>query len=147
MTEQPFWRTKTLSQMTEAEWESLCDGCGKCCLVKLQDEDTGTILHTDVGCYLLDTKTCRCRRYRDRQRLVPDCIKVTPANIGDLAFMPSTCAYRLVAGGEALPWWHHLVSGRRDTIHRAGMSIRDRVIGEEEIDEDDLPEHIVDWPA
>jgi uncharacterized cysteine cluster protein YcgN (CxxCxxCC family) len=147
MTEQPFWQTKTLSEMTDAEWESLCDGCGKCCLVKLQDEDTGTILHTDVGCYLLDTKTCRCRRYRDRQRLVPDCIKVTPANIGDLAFMPSTCAYRLVARGEPLPWWHHLVSGRRETIHRAGMSIRDRAIGEEEVDEDDLPEHIVDWPA
>ena len=145
MTEQPFWRTKTLAEMTDAEWESLCDGCGKCCLVKLQDEDTGTILHTDVACFLLDTRGCRCRRYKDRQKLVPDCVKVTAANIGELAFMPSTCAYRLLAEGQELPWWHPLVSGKRDTIHRAGMSVRYRVISEEEVEEEDLPDHIVDW--
>ncbi|MGB8842369.1 MAG: YcgN family cysteine cluster protein [Aliidongia sp.] len=145
MTEQPFWRRKALTEMTDAEWESLCDGCGKCCLVKLQDEDTGTILHTDVGCYLLDAHGCRCRRYKDRQTLVPDCVKVTPDNIGDLAFMPTTCAYRLLAEGQELQWWHHLVSGRRDTIHKAGMSVRHRVISEEEVEEEDLPNHIVDW--
>jgi len=145
MTEEPFWRAKALTEMTDAEWESLCDGCGKCCLVKLQDEDTGTILHTDVACFLLDAYGCRCRRYKDRQKLVPDCVKVTAANIAELAFMPSTCAYRLLAEGQELPWWHHLVSGKRDTIHRAGMSVRYRCISEEEVDEEDLPDHIVDW--
>ena len=146
MTEPPFWRTKTLAEMTVAEWESLCDGCGKCCLVKLEEEVTGTIMHTDVACYLLDDQACRCRRYKDRQKLVPDCVKVTPDNIAGLGFMPSTCAYRLLAEGQELPWWHYLVSGRRDTIHKAGMSVRYRIISEEEIDEEDLPRHIVDWP-
>jgi len=145
MSEEPFWRRKTLVEMTEAEWESLCDGCGKCCLVKLEDEDTQEILHTDVACHLLDLHSCRCTRYAKRQTLVPDCVKVTAENIADLAFMPRSCAYRRLAEGKDLLWWHPLVSGRRDTVHRAGISVRHRVISEEEIEDDDLPDHIVDW--
>ncbi len=147
MSEEPFWRRKTLAEMNEAEWESLCDGCGKCCLVKLEDEDTHEILHTDVACHLLDLHSCRCTRYAKRQSLVPDCVKVTAENIADLAFMPRSCAYRRLAEGKDLLWWHPLVSGRRDTVHRAGISVRHRVISEEEIEEDDLPDHIVDWSA
>lgn len=147
MSEEPFWRRKTLAEMNEAEWELLCDGCGKCCLVKLEDEDTHEILHTDVACHLLDLHSCRCTRYAKRQSLVPDCVKVTAENIADLAFMPRSCAYRRLAEGKDLLWWHPLVSGRRDTVHRAGISVRHRVISEEEIEEDDLPDHIVDWSA
>jgi uncharacterized cysteine cluster protein YcgN (CxxCxxCC family) len=144
---EPFWRVKTLAQMTDPEWESLCDGCGKCCLIKLEVEETGDILYTDVACYLLDQQKCRCSRYPDRQKLVPDCVKLTPDNVADLAFMPSTCAYRLLAAGQDLPWWHPLVSGKRSSVYQAGMSVRHRVISEEEIDEEDLPKHIVDWPG
>ena len=147
MTTEPFWRTKSLGAMSDSEWESLCDGCGKCCLIKLQDEDTETILATDVACYLLDLHSCRCSRYRDRQKLVPDCVKVTADNIATLHFMPSTCAYRVLAEGGDLAWWHPLVSGRRDTVHKAGASVRWRVISEDEIDEADLPDHIVTWPG
>jgi uncharacterized cysteine cluster protein YcgN (CxxCxxCC family) len=142
----PFWRAKALTEMTDGEWESLCDGCGKCCLIKLQDEDSGVILNTDVACHLLDQHGCRCTRYKDRQKLVPDCVKVRPENIASLTFMPSTCAYRLLAEGKPLEWWHPLVSGRRDSVHKAGMSVRYKVISEEEVDEEDLPRHIVDWP-
>ena len=147
MTDEPVWRRKSLAEMTESEWESLCDGCGRCCVLKLEDEDTGRIYHTDVTCKLLDLKTCRCRRYRDRQRLVPDCVKVMADNIAGLNFMPSTCAYRLLAEGRELAWWHPLVSGRRATVHEAGISVRHRVVSEDEVDEDDLPNRIVDWPA
>ncbi len=142
----PFWKRKSLAEMTTAEWESLCDGCGKCCLVKLTDEDTGEIYHTDVACYLLDTGSCKCSRYKDRRKLVPDCIKVTPDNIATLNFMPSSCAYRLLAEGGDLPDWHPLVFGKRNGPYRPGMSARYRCISEEEVDEEDLPRHIVDWP-
>jgi len=145
MSGDPFWRAKPMTELSAEQWESLCDGCGKCCTIKLQDEDTEEILFTDVVCHLLDAHSCRCSRYKDRSRLVPDCVKVTPDNIATLAFMPSTCAYRLVAEGRDLPDWHPLVSGKRDSVHRAGMSVRYRVISEEEIEEEDLPAHIVDW--
>ncbi len=145
MRDETFWRTKGLAEMTEAEWESLCDGCGKCCVLKLEDEDTREIFHTDVTCKLLDLRTCKCRRYPDRQELVPDCVKVSAENVAALNFMPKTCAYRLLAEGHDLPWWHPLVSGRKDTVHRAGMSVRYRVISELEVDEEDLPRHIVNW--
>jgi uncharacterized cysteine cluster protein YcgN (CxxCxxCC family) len=147
MTDEPFWRRKSMAEMSPREWESLCDGCGKCCVLKLEDEDTGELFHTDVTCKLLDLHTCRCSRYAERQKFVPDCVKLSPDNVGSLHFMPSTCAYRLLAAGEDLPWWHPLVSGRRDTVHKAGISVRHRVISEEEIDEADLPNRIVDWSA
>ena len=147
MTDVPFWRRKRLAEMTRPEWESLCDGCGKCCLLKLRDEDTEEVAYTDVACRLLDQFSCRCGRYRERTRLVPDCVVLTPENLERLSWMPSTCAYRLLHEGHELPWWHHLVSGSRRTIHEAGMSVRQRVLSEDEVHEDELEDRIVTWPA
>ena len=109
------------------EWESLCDGCARCCLVKLEDDDTGDIHFTDIGCKLLDGETCRCRDYRRRQSRVPDCVKLTPEAVRSLSWLPVTCAYRVVAEGRDLAWWHPLVSGSPDTVHQAGVSVRGRV--------------------
>jgi len=139
----PFWRRKTLRQMTDAEWESLCDGCGKCCLNKLQDEDTGALAFTNVACDLLDPDTCRCSDYDHRWDHVPDCVKLVPRMIHKLAWLPSTCAYRLIAEGHDLPDWHPLNSGDPDSVHRAGVSVRGRVILEREAG--DLEDHVVDW--
>ena len=144
--DRPFWRRKALAEMTPDEWESLCDGCGKCCLIKLEDEDTGEIEPTDVSCKLLCTETCRCTDYPNRKQRVPDCVTLTPDNIADLGFMPSTCAYRLLAAGEDLPWWHPLVSGDPETVHLAGISVRQRVISEEFVPDAELEDHLVDWP-
>lgn len=145
--EQPFWRAKSLEAMTSQEWESLCDGCGRCCLVKLEDADTSEVLYTDVGCTLLDDATCRCRDYPNRQAKVPDCVRLTPEAVRSLSWLPETCAYRLVAEGHDLYWWHHLVSGDRDTVHAAGISVRDRVAGpEEEFTIDELLDRLVEWP-
>ncbi|MDJ1159040.1 YcgN family cysteine cluster protein [Chelatococcus sp. SYSU_G07232] len=144
----PFWQARTLEEMTPAEWESLCDGCGRCCLVKLEDEDTGRIHLTDVGCTLLDGETCRCRDYAHRQARVPDCVRLTPAEVRRLTWLPPTCAYRLVREGHDLYWWHPLVSGDPDTVHVAGVSVKGRVAAsEDEIPLEDLVDHIVTWPG
>lgn len=124
---EPFWKTKTLEEMSAAEWESLCDGCGKCCLSKLEDEDTGDIYFTTVGCRLLDAQACRCRDYANRTALVSDCVRLTPQNVRTLSWLPSTCAYKLIAEGRDLYWWHHLISGSTDTVHQAGISVRGKV--------------------
>ncbi len=142
-----FWRSKPLEAMSDREWESLCDGCGRCCLVKLEDEDTGEIAYTDVGCTLLDSDTCRCRNYENRQTLVPDCVRLTPATVTTLSWLPPTCAYRLLAEGRDLYWWHPLVSGDPETVHTAGISVRDRVAGpEEDFTLRELLERTVVWP-
>jgi uncharacterized cysteine cluster protein YcgN (CxxCxxCC family) len=143
----PFWRVKTLDQMSPTEWESLCDGCGRCCLVKLEDEDSGEIHYTDVGCKLLDSKSCRCRDYAHRQEQVADCVKLTPKAVNELSWLPVSCAYRRLSEGRGLAWWHPLVSGRPESVVEAGVSVRGRVYASE----DDLPqerwlERIVKWP-
>ena len=143
----PFWRVKTLDEMSRNEWESLCDGCARCCLVKLEEEDTGDIHFTDIGCRLLDGKTCRCRDYERRNRRVPDCVRLTPAAVRALTWLPVTCAYRLVAEGKDLPDWHPLVSRSADSIHHAGVSVRGRVVaGEDDLAQELWPDRIVKWP-
>jgi uncharacterized cysteine cluster protein YcgN (CxxCxxCC family) len=123
----PFWKTKTLEEMSATEWESLCDGCGKCCLSKLEDEDTGEIHWTSVACRLFDAQSCRCGDYAHRLERVSDCVGLTPANVRTIHWLPSTCAYRLVAEGHDLYWWHRLVSGSTETVHEAGISMRGRI--------------------
>ncbi len=141
----PFWQVKQLHEMTPQEWESLCDGCGRCCQVKLEDEDTGIIYTTNVSCRLLDCSTCRCTDYANRHQLVDDCIKLDPDNVDELGWLPATCAYRLVWEGKPLEDWHPLVSGSSETVHEAGISVRGRVTNETEVEVDDLPDRIVDW--
>jgi uncharacterized cysteine cluster protein YcgN (CxxCxxCC family) len=146
--DEPFWRRKTLEEMTSQEWESLCDGCGRCCLMKLEDEDDGTVYTTDVGCRLLDKASCRCGDYPNRRKEVPDCIQLTPALTHSLKWLPPSCAYRLVAQGKDLPWWHPLVSGRPETVVEAGISAAGRVSAtENEVATDDLAARIVTWPT
>ncbi|MFZ1681939.1 MAG: YcgN family cysteine cluster protein [Rhizobiaceae bacterium] len=123
----PFWKAKALEDMSPAEWESLCDGCGKCCLSKLEDEDSGEIYWTSVYCRLFDTQTCRCRDYAHRSEKVADCVLLTPTNVRTIAWLPRTCAYRLVLEGRDLYAWHPLVSGRADSVHEAGASVRGTV--------------------
>jgi hypothetical protein len=148
MDDVPFWRRKTLTELTPAEWESLCDGCGRCCLNKLEDEDTGRVYYTDVGCRLLDGTTCRCKDYRNRSAQVDDCVKLSPDNVADLSWLPPTCGYRLVAHGRDLYWWHPLVSGDPETVHAAGISVRGRVaMSEEDIAIEDYEDRIVSWPG
>ena len=143
----PYWRHKTLEELTPGEWEALCDGCGRCCLNKLEDWDTGEIFWTDVACALLDTGACRCTNYSDRQSLMPDCVSLTPERVRTLAWLPPSCAYRLVAEGRELYWWHPLVSGDPETVHLAGASIRGRAVPEEGIAADELEDHLADWPG
>lgn len=142
----PFWEVKSLTEMTQQEWESLCDGCARCCLIKLEDEDSGDIHYTNVVCDLLDLENCRCTQYQSRSQLVPECVVVSPEVLDQLHWMPSTCAYRLLWEGKPLPEWHPLVSGKADSVHLAGISVRGRVYRQAEIDDDDLEDHIVDWP-
>lgn len=120
----PFWRRKQLEEMTEAEWESLCDGCGLCCLLKLEDEDSGEVHLTRLACRQLDVGTCRCRDYPNRFTRVPDCVDIDATSVAKLRWLPATCAYRLLAEGGDLYWWHPLVSGDPETVHRAGVSVR-----------------------
>ncbi len=140
-----FWKKKSLLEMSKKEWESLCDGCGRCCLNKLENEDTGEVYHTNVVCRLLDMESCRCSSYEDRKKFVPECQILTPRNLKKYPWLPSTCAYRMVAEGHDLAWWHPLISGSPDTVHDAGISVRGRVVSER--DTDDFENHIVSWPA
>ncbi len=146
MDDEPFWRTKSLDEMNGAEWESLCDGCGRCCLHKLEDWDTGEIAWTDVACRLLDGESCRCKDYPGRQAEVPDCIPLTPETVRGLAWLPPTCGYRLVAEGRDLYWWHPLVSGDPDSVHQAGVSVRGRTVSEASWPVETFEDRLVTWP-
>lgn len=144
MDEKPFWQRKTLDEMTAEEWESLCDGCARSCLIKLEDAATGDVSYTDIACRLLDHGRCRCTRYEERGRLVPGCVTLTPERARTTRWLPSSCAYRLIAEGRELSWWHPLISGDPETVHRAGISVRGRTVPERwELDPED---RIVDWP-
>jgi uncharacterized cysteine cluster protein YcgN (CxxCxxCC family) len=138
----PFWREKTLRQMSRAEWESLCDGCGKCCVHKLEDEDTGELLATNVACRLLDRRTGRCKDYRNRRAYVPECVRLTPEKLLELDWLPSTCAYRLLAEGKDLPDWHPLITGDPESVHAAGQSVRGWTVSEDDVG--DLEDFVVD---
>jgi hypothetical protein len=137
MSARPFWEVKPLADMSVAEWESLCDGCGLCCLVRFEDEATGEVTPTRVACRLFDAHACRCRDYARRREQVPDCIKLTPHNLSALPWMPKSCAYRRLNEGRGLASWHPLVSGDPESVHAAGVSIRDQTISEDSLADPD----------
>ena len=141
----PFWKTTPLDRMTTEQWESLCDGCGRCCLHKLRDEETEELAFTNVSCRLLDTQSCRCSRYPERRRWVPDCVSLTPATLAEIDWLPPSCGYRRLKEGRDLAWWHPLVSGNPDTVHAAGVSVRGRALDERRAGM--LEDHIVEWPG
>ncbi|MEY2943243.1 MAG: hypothetical protein RLY97_1257 [Pseudomonadota bacterium] len=142
LTDRPFW-TRPLAALNQGEWEALCDGCGKCCLHKVEDEDTGEFYQTNVACKLLDLKTARCMDYKNRRSFVPDCVSLTPKLAKRIGWLPETCAYRLRAENKPLPEWHYLISGDRDAVHRAGASIQGKAISE--VIAGPLENHII-WP-
>jgi len=144
MATRPFWEAKRLEQMTVQEWESLCDGCGLCCLIRFEDEDTGEVIPTRVHCRLFDGEACRCSDYANRKQYVPDCIKLTPHNIEDLEWMPKSCAYRRLHEGKGLPSWHPLVTQDPESVHAAGVSVRGQTISETTLDD---PEDAIDFTA
>lgn len=142
-----FWQDKALHEMSEEEWESLCDGCAKCCLVQLEDEETEQLVFTDVACDLLDQGNCRCTDYQNRSMRVPNCMTLTPENVEQAAeFAPSSCAYRRLVEGKDLPEWHHLIAGDQASMHAQGLSVRNKVRKLSEVDTDGLEEFVVEWP-
>lgn len=143
--ENRFWETKRLEEMSPEEWELICDGCAKCCLLKLEDEDTGEIAYTRLHCRLLDSETCRCSNYASRKCHVPDCVTLTPKTVGELRWMPESCAYRVLHEGGRLPGWHHLVCGDRSRVHTSGHSVRGLTVSEDTVLEEDQIDWIVNW--
>lgn len=145
MSAQPFWKVKALDEMSPEQWEALCDGCGRCCLEKLEDEDSGEIHYTNLSCRLLDTDQCRCGDYSNRTALVDTCMQLTAANVGQCTWLPDTCAYRILAAGGELHWWHPLVSGTPDSVHEAGISVRGKCISGEYVNPEQWEDHVIRW--
>lgn len=145
--DQPFWRRKALDQLSPKEWESLCDGCGQCCLLKLEDEETNELYHTRLSCRLLDIGSCRCTDYENRHEVVLDCAQITPESVVDLDWLPGSCAYRLVAEGRDLYWWHPLVSGDENSVHEAGVSIRDWACSETGVPKSKIDRFVIRDPS
>ncbi len=141
----PFWKNKKLDEMSTEEWESLCDGCGLCCLHKLEDEDTAKVSYTNVACRLLDLDSCRCKNYPMRKKLVPDCVVLTVEQVSQFKWLPPTCAYRLISEGKDLHNWHPLISGSADTVHLVNISVKGKVVSER--DAGDLEDHLVTLEA
>lgn len=142
--DRPYWETKRLDEMSQQEWEALCDGCGRCCVHKLEDEEDGRIHLTDVACRLLDCDTCQCSNYSERHRFVPDCTRLTPERVPEFRWLPASCAYRRLHEGRGLAWWHPLVSGDPETVHEAGISVRGQVVSERQIDLADLEDRFIE---
>ena len=145
MSANPFWEAKSLDAMTDGEWESLCDGCGQCCLHKLVNDDTADVFYTRVACQLLDDETGRCTRYTTRLVEVEDCLDVRRMSAAELAWMPRTCAYRRLAEGQSLPWWHPLITGDAQSTANAFMAVSGRTISETAADLDHLEAEIIEW--
>lgn len=143
---QPFWQTKSLDQLNSQEWELLCDGCGRCCLVKLEDEDTGAIYTTSVSCSLFDVDTCRCKDYSNRFEKISDCLDLDPTKVEELGWLPQTCAYRLRHEGKQLENWHPLISGTPQSVIDAGISIVGQTVSEDEVDQERLGDYLKEWP-
>lgn len=140
-----FWQQVPLTLMSREQWESLCDGCAKCCLVKLQDEDSDEVFYTNVSCKLLHQESCRCKDYVHRFERVEECLKLTAESVGAMEWLPDTCAYRLVYEGKELPAWHPLISGDPLSVHKAGQSVKGKIVSQENVHEDALEDHIVFW--
>lgn len=140
---QPFWKRKTLAELTYEEWESLCDGCGLCCLQKLEDDEDGGIYYTRIACKLLDLNTCKCTNYTNRKQFVPDCIQLTPEHTADFHWLPNSCAYRLVAEGKDLPIWHHLICENHDAVHTERISQSGRMLSEQDVNENEWEQHLI----
>jgi uncharacterized cysteine cluster protein YcgN (CxxCxxCC family) len=142
---QPFWETKTLEQLTTEEWESLCDGCGRCCLQKIQTEHEHLVRYTRVACRLLDVESCQCTNYWRRKTLVPECIALDATNIKEFDWLPESCAYVRVKEKRGLAWWHPLVSGNPDTVHEAGISMQGKAVSESYVHPDDFPSLVIEF--
>lgn len=140
-----YWNTKTLADMSSEEWEALCDGCGRCCLHKLEDHDSGLVFYTNVACRLLDHYSGRCRNYPARKATVSDCLTLQTLDVAQFNWLPTSCAYRRLAEGKPLEWWHPLISGDRETVYQAGISVRGRVISETDIAPDQMEDHVIGW--
>jgi len=140
-----LWWTKPLGKMNRREWEALCDGCGRCCLHKIEDCGTGRVYYTRVACRLLDLDQCRCTDYKHRRSRVDDCVALDLETLRDAAWLPRTCAYRRLAEGRSLAWWHPLVSGDPETVRRAGISVSGRVLPESHVSPDGMEEHVIRW--
>ena len=143
----PFWKTKTLKEMTRQEWESLCSGCGICCLHRFHNQKTGKVFFTSIACKFLDTERCHCTVYERRFQQEPDCEEITPDNLITLKWLPKTCGYRSVADGRDLEWWHPLISGDPDTVHQADISMQNKVISEENVQPGDVLKYMIKRPS